>query len=169
MNDLFCIGSQGEQGAHEALQLRQQLGVQQPSYDCGLPDDAGGIELPSAPTPPSGLQMRLLDAAVQQLHTVSAHEAPRGKSQRTTIQDEWPRVPALVPSATGSAAKLMRSFCTLQALGRKQEVRLQVLQLKSEAAAQQLELAQHRRFEDSGVLGVQCLPYTRTPDLLQVN
>ena len=83
VNDLFCIGSQGEQGAHEALQLQQQLGVPaQPSYDCGLPDDAGGIELPSAPTSPSGLQMRLLDAAMQQLHTVSAHEAPMGKSQR---------------------------------------------------------------------------------------
>ena len=63
----------------------------------------------------------------------------------------------------------MHLFCTLQALGRKQEVRQQVLQLKSEAAAQQLELAQQRSFEDSGVLGVQCLPYIRTPDLLQVN
>jgi hypothetical protein len=57
----------------------------------------------------------------------------------------------------------------LQALGRKQEVRHRLLQLKTEAAAQQLELAQQRRNQDSGVLGVQCLPHTRTPDLLQVN
>lgn len=57
----------------------------------------------------------------------------------------------------------------MQALGRKQEVRQHVLQLKSETAAQQLDLAQQRSFEDGGVLGVQCLPHTRTPDLLQVN
>jgi hypothetical protein len=63
----------------------------------------------------------------------------------------------------------MRSKCKLQALVRKQEMRQHVLQLKSEAAAQQLDLAQQRRNEDSGVLGVQCLPHTRTPDLLQVN
>ena len=36
-------------------------------------------------------------------------------------------------------------------------------------ATRQLELTQQNRFQDSGIIGVQYLPHTKTPDLLQVS
>lgn len=57
--------------------------------------------------------------------------------------------------------------CNAQALARGRDVRRHATEVRSQVAARQLEQLQGR-FEGSAVIGVQCFPHTKTPDLLQL-